>query len=509
MRASGRWLWRGPARVVVAAAAAAGGLHLLFLGGDLTPDEGGYLEVARQWNVTGPYLYGHFWVDRPPGLLVLFHAAAVLGADGVGLVAASAAVVLVLAAGWAGWAAAGAGAARWSALVAAALGSSELLGAHELDGELLAAPLVMLSVAAFMHAWRSRSRWWLRAVLAVGSGAVATYAVLVKQNFVDGLAFAAVLALVHLWRGWPPRSDQVRLVGAFALGAAAVVGATVVWAQQYDRLDDLWYATYGFRMDAVRVLDSGPLSAPELRLFELLGLSVAGGVLYLTGGVLVGLRRAVRRGYPLQVAVVTALGVELVGVALGASYWPHYLLQTVPMLALGCGLVCARTGRAAAGVRRLAVLAAATTLVATPTLAVVEGVQGNDATRVGDWVAASARPGDNAVVTYSHPNVLHASGLSTPYPYAWSLPVRTLDPRLTLLGGRLTGARAPTWIVEWDRFDAWELDPRGLFAAKVSRHYRVAARVCGRTVWLRDGVHRALAAPPTGCNPAFGEGAPS
>ena len=93
------WLWRAPARVVLIAALVAGLLHLMFLRVDLEPDEGGYLEVARQWDVAGPFLYGRFWVDRPPGLLVLFGLAGDLGPYGVRLLAAVTATVLVLARG--------------------------------------------------------------------------------------------------------------------------------------------------------------------------------------------------------------------------------------------------------------------------------------------------------------------------------------------------------------------------------------------------------------------------
>jgi hypothetical protein len=130
---------------------------------------------------------------------------------------------------------------------------------------------------------------------------------------------------------------------------------------------------------------------------------------------------------------------------------------------------------------------------------------GNDATRVGQWVGASARPHDSMVVTYSHRNVLHASRLATPYPYAWSLPVRTLDPHLTRLGRLVIGARAPTWILAWDDFNDWELDPTGRFATEVAQHYRMVSHICRHQVWLHQGMSRRLAAPPTVCDPAFGE----
>jgi len=490
---------------VTGSALLTGVLHLLFLAGDLQPDEGGYLVVARHWQTAGPLLYGDAWVDRPPGLLVLFGLAGDLGPHGVRLLATGVAMLLVLAAGWGGWAAGGGRAARWSTVSAAALAASPLLGAYELDGELLAAPLVMVSVAGVLHATRVDSAWQTRMLLAVVSGAGATYAVLVKQNFVDGLAFAGVLLAVHWLRASVPRRDVLRIAGAFALGAGAVVAALLFWAHQNDRLAQLWYAMYGFRVDALGVLDTGPLTAPELRLLGLLGLGVAGGVLYLGAGALALLRRDVARGRPVPTALAATSCVEAMGVSLGASYWPHYLVQLVPMVALGCGLVAARSGVGSLRLRGLVTLAAATTLVAAPVVAGVDAVQGNDATRVGEWLAASARPQDTAVVTYSHPNVLEASGLTSPYPYLWSLPVRTLDPDLSRLRRLLAGPDAPTWLVRWDRFDDWGLGASGRLAATVARHYRRFDRVCGHAVWVHDGARRTAAPAPDDCNPAFGE----
>jgi hypothetical protein len=481
-------------------------LHLLFVTGDLLPDEGGYLVVARHWQAGGPLLYGDAWVDRPPGLLVLFGLAGRLGPDGVRLLATVMAMLLVLAAGWAGWSAAGGRAARWSAAGAAALVASPLLGAYELDGELLAAPLVMLSVAGALHAARRDSGWQVRVLLAVASGAAGAYAVLVKQNFVDGLAFAAVLLGVHWLRGSLPRCDVVRLAGAFALGAVAVVCGLLFWAQQNDRLAQLWYAMYGFRVDALRVLDTGPLTAPGLRLLELLGLGIAGGVLCLAVSALVGLRRDIGRGGPVPTALAATMVVEVVGVSLGAGYWPHYLVQLVPMAALGCGLVSARAGLGALRLRALVALATATTLVTAPVMAGAEAVQGNDATRIGDWLAASARPTDTVVVTYSHPNVLEASGLTDPYPYLWSLPVRTLDPRLATMRRLLSGPEAPTWVVQWDDLDAWGLDASDRLNATVRGHYERFGSVCGHAVWLHEGADRTAAPAPSDCNPSYGEG---
>ena len=60
-----------------------------------------------------------------------------------------------------------------------------------------------------------------------------------------------------------------------------------------------------------------------------------------------------------------------------------------------------------------------------------------EAWTVGRWVKQSSTAADSIVVTYTHPNVVDASGLRPGYPYVWSLPIRVLDPHLALLTSSL------------------------------------------------------------------------
>jgi hypothetical protein len=102
-------------------------------------------------------------------------------------------------------------------------------------------------------------------------------------------------------------------------------------------------------------------------------------------------------------------------------------------------------------------------------------------------------------VPFTHPNVIHASGLTPDYPYSWSLPVRTLDPHLTLLThalDRRPPSSAPTWVVRWNAPHAWGLDPGNRVNAALHAHYRAVADVCGHAVYLHDGFHRRLADTP-------------
>jgi hypothetical protein len=241
-------MWRSCAGLTV---------HLLALSRHLWPDEGGFAMVARYWDTGGRYLYGPQWVDRPPGLLLVFDAADHLGPFGVRLTATAVGVALVAAVAWAADAAGGPTAARWAAWAGFAFASS-VLSAQALNGELAAALFVSLSVGAVLRAVPAapgRAQTWAMGSVA---GACASAAVLVKQNFVDGFAFAAVVLLVGTvastnGRRYRP-STVAAAASAYVLGAAAPVAATAGWAITQHRGGQLLYAMSGFRTDADRVM---------------------------------------------------------------------------------------------------------------------------------------------------------------------------------------------------------------------------------------------------------------
>jgi hypothetical protein len=104
-------------------------------------------------------------------------------------------------------------------------------------------------------------------------------------------------------------------------------------------------------------------------------------------------------------------------------------------------------------------------------------------------IGAVSRPGDTIVTIYGHSDVTRASGLRSPYPYLWTLPARTLDPKLRLLDEVLTGSHAPTWFVTWAPSSLQGVDGRAT-ARLVARRYHPVARLWGHLVYLRDGVSR-------------------
>ena len=475
-------------------------VHLLSLTRQLGSDEGGFAMVARHWRDGGPFLYGPQWVDRPPGLIALFDVAQRLGPYGVRLTAALLAVALVAALASAAGAIGGRPAATWAAWTGFAFGSSVLVQAQRLNGELAAAVLVAVSIAALLRAVRVSTERTQTVLLAILAGAIATVAVLMKQNFVDAFVFAAVLLTMGVATRtnrltYPPRKILM-IATAFTSGVAVTGAMTLTWATGHGGVDALAYATFGFRADASAVMASWSWNAPLHRFGFLALLACASGLLLLFLHLGWSHRRRLRHVDPLPWAVAATAAVEAFGVLAGENFWPHYLIALIPMLALAAGLSVHRRVPGWRWTRRLIVVAATTTALVSPVAAVIAATGSSEAYTTGRWVAASAQPGDTLVVPFTHANVINASGLSPGYPYAWSLPARTLDPDLSLLTSILNGPAAPTWVVRWDLAHTWGLDPDNRVDASLDTHYRAVAVVCGHTVWLHDGVARPLATIP-------------
>jgi hypothetical protein len=476
-------------------------LHLMTLTRQLGVDEGGFAMVARYAGSGGSYLYGPSWVDRPPGLLAVFVVAERLGPFGVRAVAAALAVVLVAATAAAADALGGRSSARWAAWAAFALSSSVLLQAHRLNGELAAAAFVAVSVAAVVHAVRTSPTRAGTLVAGTVAGAAAMCAVLTKQNFLDGFVFAGVLlglgSLTRVNRLAYRPVQVVTTAGAFVAGAAVPAALTVRWAGSHGGLGALMYATFGFRGDAVGVVAHSSSHAPLQRLGGLALLGCLTGLLFLLGQLAVAHHRRLRHLEPLPWAVAATVGVELLGVAAGENFWSHYLTALTPMVALAAGLGVHQRMSSAPWTRRLVVLMACSTALVSPVAAVHAVLSPSRAYTTGRWIAASAHPHDTLSVLWTHANVIDASGLRPGYPYAWSLPLRTLDPQVRLLVDTLDEAPGPTWVVRWDSAHPWGLDPGNRVDGALHAHYRDVATVCGHQIWLHDGAGRHLAAPPS------------
>lgn len=418
-------------------------------------DEGGVAWVAAQWDDGSGSLYGGAWLDRPPLLVLLYRLAVVGGAIGVRALGALAAVAIVLAAYVLARRLRDERSGVLAALLAALLTGAGALEAAFSPAELPAAAFAAWSVVALVH-----ERFAL-------AGVLAACALLTKQSFVDAGLVGLVVVLA---------TRRAAPVARYAAGAAVPAAVVLLWlAVAGLSIRDLYDALLGFRFDALESLQGGTLPL-RTRLGRLEEPTVQSGLIVLLPLAAYGLWRT----RPLLL-VWPAAG--LAGVLLGGSYWPHYLIQVIAPAAVGAAVVVAPP-RA-----RVVVVVAVAGLVAFGTARTLPLAR-DSVTRAADediaaFIKDRAEPGDTFYALYARANLNYATGLTAPYPYAWSLMVRArpdAEPRLRAL---LASEQRPTWIVRWQRTSRWGLDADRTIARLLRTHYREVASFAGKPVLRR------------------------
>jgi hypothetical protein len=496
-----------PRLVIPVAAVAAAGLRFPGLLYPLGSDEAGFTLVARAWDPGPGSLYGTYWVDRPPTLIALIRWSDLVGGPYfIRVLAALGCVVTVLAAAGTARAAlryAGetnnrylARTGAWVAVLAAALTSTAMIDPIMAKGEILGIPFVMMSFWLGLRALGRGRVDGTALVLAAAAGLAAVLAQGMKQNLVSGLVFGAALLVTTRLHHGITTPDLLRLGGAALAGAAVPVLAVCAWAVRAGvGLDTLWYAVYGFRSDALEVLAQGGGGHLERGLLLLASFCGSGAAFVLAGVALH--RRRIRAFSPaLLTAAVLVIGVEMVALLLGGSFWRPYLFTMVPGVVL-CAVLLLAVRQVARRARYLVVLAAVVSIAATAawTAADLSGYAPSPTTRTGVALRAAAEPGDTVVVYGGRAEIVLASGMHSPYRHLWSLPMRTLDPRLAELRRLLSGTRAPTWVVMWVSMDAWD-GTGAVLEPLLENRYRAHGRTCnGHTVYLMQGVRRDVPDP--------------
>ncbi len=454
-----------------------------FLGRSLSPDEGGFLVVAAQWDA-GTSLYGDYWVDRPPVLIALFAAADALGgAWALRVMGVVAVVVTVVLAGAIGRMVAPGSAALLPAATAAIFVATPLFGGSVVNGELLGLPFVLAGIAcalaALSAAGPGRALGW-----AVAAGAAGATAFLVKQSLADVFVFVLVV-MVSRWR-----PAQVRLLSGVACGAVATT-ALVLWGAEArgTSVADLWEAVVSFRGEASAVIAESATAKTAVRLGGLVlallgsGAALVAGVLAWNGRPPVVHADDSKPVVDLRWPAYALLGWEAFVVLAGGSYWVHYLMGFVP----GLVVLAAASAQRHPGSRHLR---AAYAVSAVSTVAVIGWVVVNPIDRPEEPVIAyledHVRPGDTGVVAFGGANILEAAGLESPYPYLWSLPVRVRDAELDELARVLAGPEPPTWlVVSGGSLSSWGID--GAAAEQhVDELYSVATHAGRFTIYHRN-----------------------
>lgn len=457
----------------------------------LRPDEAGFLLVARTWDPEPDSLYGHYWVDRPPPLLWLVKATdAVGGAYAHRLVGALACAALVLAAAAAAREVArragvldGAPVRRvagWVAVATAALVGNAQIDAVAAKGELFGIPLVMASCWLSLRAVRRVSP-----ADAFAAGLLAMLAVGMKQSILGGLVFGGVLLVGSVVARQVDARAALRCAGAAVAGAAVPVAAVVVWALSAGvHLHTLWYVVVSFRSDASQVIASQSSEGATSRISVLLLVFLGTGMLLVVVSFAARVRGLLRHDPVPVVAIAVMIALDLLGVALSGSFWMPYLFVPVPGLALALAALLAhehlhparrRLTRVTVG---LVVVSSVVAMVGWTGAWVVGRVPVE--VRTGEAIVDAHRPGDRVLVYGGRADIQWASRAQSPYPYLWSLPMRTLDPGLVDLERVLTGDNPPTWFVEATYINTWsELGTRPIERSLI-RKYEFVRTACDR-----------------------------
>lgn len=456
----------------------------------LRADEAGFLLVARAWDPQPDSMFGPFWVDRPPSLIAVFRAVDDLGgAPTLRLLGAVVALLSVLLAAALAREVGPPRATAWGAGVTAALLSNPVIDVVAVKGELLALPFLLGSMLLTLRAVRRTS-----VPLALAAGLAAGLAIGLKQNLASGLVFAGVLLLVAWRTGRLAGRPAILLATAGAAGAAAPALATVGWSEAAGvRPATLWDTVYGFRSAAARVIADGGTDAPERRAAILLVIALVCGLLPVLAGLFAHLRELLPDDPPVVAGTVAVVVSDLVGVAAGGSFWRDYLTPLVPGAALCVALVAGRPAAAGRRMRGVVVGAAVSAVVAMVFWLAwnATGQQEFDEVRTGEALASAAHPGDTLVVFGGRPDLQEASGLGSPYPYLWSLPMRTRDPGYADLRALLAGPDAPAWLVEWASFGSWMPDGMAELERVVKERYAEQGTACGgHPVYVLRGLDR-------------------
>ena len=461
--------------------------RLPFLTAPVSPDEGGFLVVGSQWG-PGSALYGNYWVDRPPLLIAVFAVADSLGGPFalrlIGLVAVLCAIGAAAALGWYASGRRAAGAVAASCVVAAFL-ATPLFGTRIVDGELLAAPLVLGGLAALLASYGAATRAPMVALRGLAGG-LAAGAFLVKQDMVDVLVVAFVLGGHALWRrGLRPAAEVLLPVVAGAVVMSTAV--TAVAASRGTPPTGLWAAVVTFRFAAAGLLGySGP------RLTDLVHAYVVTGALALT--VVAGLaclgswsreHLHAPSSAPWGTAAFALIVWEIAAAFAGGSYWSHYLIGLVPGVSLLVAVAFRAPGRVSRSLMATCLVYAGVAAAVAWSVQPAPPTSSSDDEVAASYVRDHARAGDSVVVAFGHADIVKDTGLGSPYPYLWALPAFVEDPHLSALDRLLRSPAAPRWFVAGGRLSQW--GPPGVVLQRtVDRHYALALRTQRWEVLRRD-----------------------
>jgi hypothetical protein len=438
-----------------------------FLTAGLSPDEGGFAYIARQWG-RGAVLYRDLWIDRPQGLLGVYRGILAIAdrAWSVRLGALLIGVAIALLLGAIGWMLRSPGTGIAAAFVYAVVGAGPHIEGFTLNGELIAGLPSTAAVASAIVWWRTRRERWLFAAGVLGGSAI-----LAKQSGFDGLVAAAALAVAAA--AGPARS-RLRSLAVVAAGAIVPIGAALLQAAVTVGLDRYWTEVVAFRSSG----EFNDALGPRSELFEAGFPAARKDLLAVAAVAAIGLVAVLRRRGD-RVPVVAWLVAALVALNVGGLYWPHYYMQVLPPLALlaGIGATAFRSRPATLALCAVAVAPVAVWFgqIQAPAASRHPNIRYEAAfkfdEKVADFVQRNTTPADTIYALDSRAELYFYADRRTTYPYIWHHSP-ALTPAGKALMRRMLAAPSRPKIVILYR-NPRHVDPSGALSEILHYEYRV------------------------------------
>ena len=454
----------------------------------ISPDEGGYLAIARTWR-HGATLYDDIWIDRPQGLLTIYRVFDMFGGSHatVRVLSLIAAVMTVVGIAELVRAIANEHAGVVAAVVAAFICTAPALDGFAANGELLGGAFGALALGVAARVLTERSnRWWM-----VGSGALAGAALTIKQSSADGLGtLLAWLALAAIF-GMLPRRKALAHLGRCALGAAVVIGALVLHGA-ITGWDRWYYSMLGYRLSQRSALQNANWDRMRLTSHDVLPIIVPVMVVSALAALLLLVWRRQRSVAPsaLQLLLPIWAVLSVLMFLSGGQFFHHYWLTLTYPLAAIAGLAVGGLGvaRWRRGLTVVAVGSAAISWVSFATLSREElwpEMTGERrpliAERLGEWLPTVMQPGDTLFAMCTMPSLYAVADVDPVYPYMWWDSVHNPTGAQQQMIDLFTGPTPPTWVPLV--FSTRSCNPSGEVSAALDARYHVVTEQYGIAIY--------------------------
>ncbi|MEI7546893.1 MAG: glycosyltransferase family 39 protein [Actinomycetota bacterium] len=468
-------------------------LRARFFFSPISPDEGGYIAIARKWR-HGATLYNDIWIDRPQGLISIYRAFDILGGTShtVRVLSLIAAVMTVVGIAELVRAVANPTAGVVAAVLAALVCTAPALDGFAANGELLGGAFgaLALGVAARVLTKRSNT-WWM-----VAAGALAGVALSIKQSSADGLGTLLVWLVLAAVFGLISRREAVAHLWRCALGAGVVIGSLLLHGG-LTGWDRWYYAILGYRLSQRSALQNANWDRMKLTSHDVLPIiepviivSILAAVLLLTWR-----RQRTVQGNSLQLLLPIWAVLSVLMFLSGGQFFHHYWLTlTYPLAAIGglaiggLGLVWWRRGLLVA-----AVASAALSWVSFATTSREEiwpKISGEHrpliAQQLGHWLPTVMQPGDTLFAMCTMPSLYAVADKDPVYPYMWWDSVHNPTGAQQAMIDLFTGPTPPTWVPLV--FSTKSCNPSGIVTEAFSARYHLVATKYGIEIYhLNEG----------------------